>query len=53
MEGKENGRTAKKMSRKQRVGSMEWLQVDQDVLNTMQKNEDEGNRKELSVSPVP
>ena len=32
---------------------MEWLQVDQDVLNTMQKNEDEGNRKELLVSPVP
>jgi len=32
---------------------MEWLQVDQDVLNTMQKNEEEGNRKGLMVSPGP
>jgi hypothetical protein len=32
---------------------MEWLQVEEDVINKMQKTEEEGNRKELLRSPVP
>ena len=32
---------------------MEWLQLEQHVLNKMQKTEEEENRKELLRSPVP
>jgi len=32
---------------------MEWLQVEKDMLSTMQKTEEEGNRKVLLGSSVP